>query len=125
MSIAACLAANIKRMRKEKQMTQSELAERAGISLIFLQGIEAERKWISPATSAAIAQAFNTTEAQLFAECFETARPRTKAKPKKISRTQLDHIPEDIVYALATTCRHPKWQWQVFRWILQGYERDL
>jgi transcriptional regulator with XRE-family HTH domain len=111
-------------MRKEKRMTQSELAERAGISLIFLQGIEAERKWISPTTSAAIARAFGTTEARLFAECFETPEP-PKAKPKKVSRAQLDHVPEDIVYALATTCRHPKWQWQVFRWILQGYERDL
>lgn len=34
-SIAACLASNLKRLRKEKHLTQAELAKRADISLIF------------------------------------------------------------------------------------------
>lgn len=121
-SITACLAANIKELRKEKGLTQSELAAKAGISLIFLQGIECERKWISPSTAAAIAKALGVPQSRLFELHPSLKKAR---KMRRIKRASLDHIPDDIFNALATTCRHPSWQWEVIRWILDGYTRRL
>ena len=123
-TITACLASNIRRMRKQKKWTQAELAERAEISVIFLQGIESERKWISPSTARTIAKALGVSETQLFAECFDPALTPETAKPRRRQRADFDHIPDDIFHALSTTCRHPKWQWQVIRWILDGHRRE-
>jgi transcriptional regulator with XRE-family HTH domain len=125
-SITKCLAANIKELRKRGNLTQSQLAEKAGISLIFLQGIEAERKWVSPATTNAIAKALDVSESKLFENCFEKkilASMEKSKGPKKRSLSKLDHLPDDIYAALETTCRHPNWKWEIFRWILDGYHR--
>lgn len=119
-SITECLAENIRQLRKERGITQAELAEKANISLVFLQGIESERKWISPATAACIARALKVSQARLFHNCFED----TPYVPRR-KNVNLDHIPNDIFNALVTTCRHSEWQWQVFRWILQGYSKQI
>lgn len=120
-SITKCLASNIKKFRKENDLTQGELAERAGISLVFLQGIESEKKWISPTTVTAIAKALQVPESKLFENCldqpFLAERKFDRKKPK------LDHVPDDVFYLLVTVCRHPEWQWETFRWILEGYAR--
>lgn len=120
-NITACLAANIRHLRKERRLTQSELAAEAGISLIFLQGIESERKWISPNTVASIAKALDVPQSRLFEYRSHDGRPK---KIKRISKATFDHVPDDIFNALATTCRHPSWQWEVIRWILDGYVRQ-
>jgi transcriptional regulator with XRE-family HTH domain len=129
-SITKCLATNIRNFRKELDLTQSELAEKAGISLIFLQGIESEKKWVSPMTAKVLAKALEVHESKLFENCFEKKNHRPLAYPlkkqKKISRiVKLNHIPDDIFLALSTTCRHPQWKWELFRWILEGYNRDI
>lgn len=121
-SIQSCLAGNIRRLRKEQNLTQSELAEKAGISLIFLQGIETEKKWISPQTVSSLAQALNVSQSKLFENCLPDG---SRVKVKRIGRASLDHIPDDIFNALATTCKHPSWKWEFFRWIIDGHSRDL
>lgn len=120
-SITKCLATNVRTLRKMKKMTQSEVAEKAGISLVFLQGIETEKKWVSPMTTKSIAKALGVTESQLFENCFE----RKSLKVNRYGYTKLAHVPDDIFMALATTCASPNWKWEPFRWILQGYERNL
>jgi len=112
-SITKCLETNIKNLRKLRGMTQTDLADKAQISLIFLQGIEAERKWISPATIKSLADALKVSESKLFENCFEKESPK------------MSHIPEDIFLALSTTCRHPQWKWETFRWILEGYKKQI
>lgn len=120
--ITKCLAANIRRLRELKGMTQSDLAERAGLSLIFLQGIEGERKWVSPRSTRALARALKVPETRLFENCFES-RDELRAM-KRLRKQTLDHIPTDIFNSLATTCRGTQWQWDAFRWILQGFENQ-
>ncbi len=122
-TITKCLAANIRTLRKKKKMTQTELAKRAGISLIFLQGIESERKWVSPATTKAIAKALKVPESDLFVNC--GPRVPKKQKLKRPLKPQLDHVPDDIFQALLTTCKTRKWKWDAIRWIIQGYEQNL
>lgn len=100
-------------------MTQMELAEKAGVSLIFIQGIESERKWISPTTIKSLADAFGVPESKLFENCFEQSTSFSGDKSK------FTHIPEDIWTALTTTCRHPQWKWETFRWILEGYKKQI
>ena len=119
--IAACLAENIRSLRKKKGLTQSELAERADISLIFLQGIESEKKWVSPSTAAALAKALGVTQARLFKDCFSEAE---KQKARRQARANLDHVPTDIFNALSSTCKDSEWQWDAVRWILEGFERS-
>ena len=119
-SIADCLATNIRNLRKQKRLTQGELAKKAQISLVFLQGIETKRKWLSPETAKCIANALEVTEAQLFKDCFE----KSKAAKKKIKNPKLDHVPDDILFSLTTTCLASSWKWESIRWILQGFERE-
>lgn len=120
-SIMDCLALNIKNSRKKLGLTQSELAQKAGISLIFLQGIEAGRKWVSPQTTQVLAQALQTSESKLFENCFENSS-LPKKSAKRIKKANLDHIPDDVFNALATTCKEEGWKWEAIRWIIKGYE---
>jgi transcriptional regulator with XRE-family HTH domain len=123
-NITKCLANNIKKLRKENDLTQGELADLAGISLVFLQGIESEKKWISPSTVSAIASALQVEESKLFENCQQRG---FSFAPKKFSRQKpkLEHVPDDVFYALLTVCRHPEWKWETFRWILEGYARGI
>ncbi len=137
-TITKCLATNIRNLRKQSGLTQSELAGKSGISLIFLQAIEAERKWISPATVHAIAQALEVHESRLFEHCFEreshTAleshasalgqKKSQEEKKKRFKKANFDHIPDDIFNALATTCMHQSWKWEFLRWVIRGFEGE-
>ena len=118
-SIADCLAENIRSLRKKRGLTQGELARKSQISVIFLQGIETKRKWVSPDTTRMIAKALNVTESELFKNCFEK-----KSLGRRIKNPKLDHIPDDILRALSTTCISASWKWETIRWIIQGFERE-
>ncbi len=135
-SIVDCLASNVKRMREGRGWTQAQLASEAGISLIFLQSIEAKRKWVSPVTAKAIAEALEVTESELFENCFdEKGNPASlkslkKNSPRKrlvrrLKHATLEHIPDDIYNHLATTCRDKRWKWEVLRWLFEGHERTF
>jgi transcriptional regulator with XRE-family HTH domain len=121
-SITDCLATNVRKLRKEKGLTQGELAKKSQISLVFLQGIETKRKWVSPDTAKSLAKALGVKEADLFKDCFKQIK--TTKKKIKIKNLRLDHIPEDILFSLTTTCLASTWKWESIRWIIQGFERD-
>lgn len=124
-SITSCLAKNLKTLRKEKGLTQGDLARRAGMSPIFVQGIESERRWLSPASARALAKALDVHESRLFENCFAEEESRKKrSAAKRLARAKFEHVPDDIFNALATTCCHPDWRWETIRWIIQGYERS-
>lgn len=57
---------NLKNLRKAANLTQSNMAENAGISLRYYQRIESGESWPPPATIRSIAHALHTTEAILF-----------------------------------------------------------
>jgi transcriptional regulator with XRE-family HTH domain len=129
--IVECLASNIRLLRNEQGLTQSELAQRAGISMIFLQGIETGKKWISPTTVKSIAKALGVSESRLFENCFE--EEEAVAPPKNVFRKYsrifksplFNHVPDDVYSALITVCKHPSWKWDAIRWVLQGHAKDL
>jgi transcriptional regulator with XRE-family HTH domain len=56
----------IKRLRRERQMTQAELAEAANISVGFVRAIEQAAHAPSFETLEALAQAFNVEVMELF-----------------------------------------------------------
>lgn len=131
-TITNCLAINIRNLRQERGLTQTQLAQKAGISLIFLQGIEGERKWISPATVKAIAKALQVSEPELFSgpDADKPEMPTRKSQfalGQKRRRAQddiLDLLPRDIVEALVMVGKQPQWKWETFRWIHEGYQRQ-
>lgn len=135
-SIIDCLAGNVKRMREGRGLTQAELAKAAGISLVFLQSIEARRKWVSPDTAKSLARALEVTEPELFENCFEEdgspaglrSLKKSGARGRRVRRLRnatLEHVPDDIYNHLATTCRDKRWKWEVLRWLLEGHERTF
>jgi transcriptional regulator with XRE-family HTH domain len=117
--IASCLSKNLRRLREKNDLTQAELAQTAGISLIFLQGIETRKKWLSPTTAKALARALKVSETELF-----FSHPGQTRKIKRPRNPKLGHIPDDILHALSTTCSVAQWRWEAIRWIIQGFERD-
>ena len=60
------LARNIKTFRTIQNISQAELAERAGISIPFLSQIECANKFPSPAILARLSDALSVTASDLF-----------------------------------------------------------
>ena len=65
-TITKVFAENIRRLRAERNMTQTELADAIGISLASIQGYEAERVWPAMDTVKALAKALKVSEPELF-----------------------------------------------------------
>ena len=78
-----CLAANIKRLRKEFNLTQMQLAEMVDIEIKYLQKLESGKKNPSIAIVLAIAEAFEADLNDLFLNIplvkERTGRPRKKS----------------------------------------------
>lgn len=64
--VQKCLALNIKKFRKEQNITQEQLAERAKSSTTYIGTIEIGKKFPSPQMIERIAAALNVDSLQLF-----------------------------------------------------------
>jgi len=67
-SIRATLAANMRRMRQERQLSQEALAELAGIHRNYLGGIERRERNVGLDNIERIARALGVSPSQLLAE---------------------------------------------------------
>ncbi len=65
-SIAEIFGKNVRRLRQERNLTQSTLASQAGLSLTFLQNIEAGRRWVGTESIAELARCLEVSECDLF-----------------------------------------------------------
>lgn len=59
---------NLKRLRHEKNITQAELAEKAGMSVVALATFEGQKKWPRPESVEALAKALGVGAAELFVD---------------------------------------------------------
>jgi transcriptional regulator with XRE-family HTH domain len=59
-------SANIKRFRKQNDLSQEKLAEKTDISTNFLSDIETCKGWVSPKTLVKLAEALSVDVADLF-----------------------------------------------------------
>lgn len=59
---------NVRELRNNAQWSQVELAKKAGVSVNFINDIEAAKKWASPATMVKLANVFDV-------EVYELLRP--------------------------------------------------
>ena len=66
--IAKAFADNMKRLRKEKSLSQQALAERVGVSVITIQNYEAQRRWPSPEMNHELAKSLGVAESELFTD---------------------------------------------------------
>jgi transcriptional regulator with XRE-family HTH domain len=64
--IRASLGKNIKKYRKQLNLSQEKLAAQINIATNFLSEIETGKKWISPATLAKLTEALDVETYQLF-----------------------------------------------------------
>lgn len=115
-TITDCFAQNLRQIRKHKGLTQEGLAQACGLSIVFLQNLEAGRRWVSPATITALAKALNVSETAFFRSCKDASRSAVKEN--------LNHLPDDIRRALHDVCKNADWPWDMFRLLLAGYESE-
>jgi transcriptional regulator with XRE-family HTH domain len=80
------LGKNIKLFRFHRNLSQADLAEKAGISITFLSDIERGNKWPYPETLTGLARALDI-------EVFEFFRPE---KAPDDTRTLMTRFSEDI-----------------------------
>jgi transcriptional regulator with XRE-family HTH domain len=113
-AIAQTLGRSLKRLRQHRELTQSELAKKADISLTFLQNIEAGRRWVGPDTIASLAKSLQVSESALFssADVPEYALPGKKAASRLSARAAI--TPPDprevleLFQGLLELCREPE-----------------
>ena len=60
------LSENIKRLRKQRGLSQLKLANELGMAITFINDIENCKKWVSPETLAKLAGFFGVPVAELF-----------------------------------------------------------
>lgn len=65
-NIQEILAVNLKRLRKQKHMTQSELAEKADLDIRQIQRLEYMESWISPDVTEKLSRALEIEPHVLF-----------------------------------------------------------
>ena len=89
-NIEDVLASNVRRLRKEKGITQEALAEGAGLSLFSIQAIESRRSWPSIETISRIASFLGVSTSKLY-----------QAETQKLSNEEvLNKFAENMGYAL-------------------------
>ena len=104
--ITKVFADNIKRLRKDRGLTQTELADIIGISLASIQGYEAERVWPAMDTVKSLAKALKVTESELFLDpnyrdVQVNQALETLLKAYKPKAHPLDDLPQEILALLA------------------------
>ncbi len=64
--IRRILSDNLKRLRKQRGLSQLKFANELGMALTFINDIENCKKWVSPETLAKFATFFNVPVAEFF-----------------------------------------------------------
>jgi transcriptional regulator with XRE-family HTH domain len=90
--IRAVLSGNLKKLRNRREWSQTELAQRANISMNFLSEIERCRKWPYPETLQNLAEALGV-------EVFEFFRPRDNETAAGIE-TYINRLSNDMAAAV-------------------------
>lgn len=143
-TVSECLGENLKRLRRERNLTQGEFAAKAGVSLSFVQNLEKGKKWAGPRTISTLARALGVSEAQLFEDCDRsreldpkqillmmgkalgvgiTAEMLRGLEVRTSSTTHFtlyEVMPDTICRELADLCRQPGWDWEQFRRRMKG-----
>ena len=86
------LAENLKRIRKEKQLTQFELAEKAGISDETVKNIELCKTWTSEKTLSQLTDALNIDIHTLFLPVSSSFDKQTSTDIKQIKQAIVDNL---------------------------------
>jgi transcriptional regulator with XRE-family HTH domain len=90
--IRGVLSDNLKKLRKYREWSQTDLAEKANISMNFLSEIERGRKWPHPETLQNLAEALGV-------EVFEFFRPKENETTPGIEE-YLNRLSTDIAVAV-------------------------
>jgi transcriptional regulator with XRE-family HTH domain len=143
-TVSECLGENLKKLRRERNLTQGEFAAKAGISLSFVQNLEKGKKWVGPKTISTLAKALGVSEAQLFEDCDRASEMDPKQILVMMGRalgvgvtaemlrglevrtsstvhfTLYELMPDTISAELVNLCRQPGWDWEKFRRRMRG-----
>lgn len=134
-----CIGENVKRLRRERGLTQEACAKKAGLSQGYLQTVELGKKWIGPKSISALAKALGVTESELFQDCDNLPEPDPKyvlsmvaralgvnlseemvtslkiSKPFSAYADLFQSMPDSLCAELTLLSREPNWDWDSFR----------
>ena len=79
---------NLKRLRKQNNMSQLELAVETGMALTFISNIEKGKKWISPESISKFSTALHAEPYQFFLPENYIQNKKTKTQVKKQSKSK-------------------------------------
>lgn len=94
------LAENLKKIRKEKKLTQFELAEKAGVSDETIKNIEVCRAWASEKTLSQITEALDVDICKLFipvASTFDIDSPERQQIKNAIKENLISYVDYTLV----------------------------
>ena len=100
MTIQECLIKNIKYYRKQKKLTQGQLAEKCNTSANYIATIETGKKYPSPITLEKIAAALNINAIDLFQIEIRNENTLINHEIDQIKdtlRTSINKIIDDVV----------------------------
>jgi transcriptional regulator with XRE-family HTH domain len=97
---------NLKFFRKEKNISQMQLAENADVTFNFINDIENGKKWISPATLSKLCLALDVQPYQLFLDFSQSLHSDNKDRNKYFSELSDDLINQIGIIIKKTLLRH-------------------
>lgn len=95
--IAEVLSGNLKRLRKDRGLTQEQLAERAELSLASIQHVELGLRWVSEDSVAALARALQVPQSALFEDPDAATFPNPRRVIELISGVLGVDLPEGAI----------------------------
>lgn len=146
-SIQICLGENIRKHRVANSFSQVKLAEATGLSVTFVQNVEAGKRWVGPKTVSTLARALKISESELFLDCDQISKPDPKEmlllmsealgillsqeiinkaptrRPFAYFSHLYESIPDEIGEDLTHLCKHPNWDWIELRETLGTMKR--
>jgi len=94
--IKILLGQNLKFLRKEQQLSQMQLAEKAEVTFNFINDIENGKKWISPATLSKLSIALNVQPYRFFMSVQSASVKHTQKIPDRTLTTFSDDVMNQI-----------------------------
>jgi transcriptional regulator with XRE-family HTH domain len=98
--VRAALGGNLRRLRKHREWSQTELAQKANISLNFLSEIERGQKWPYPGTLENLADALGVEVHEFFRSKENGANPGVEAYINRFSNDIAAAVEKSVQSAL-------------------------
>jgi len=94
-NISQIVGANVRSLRKQNNLSQLELAEKADLSLTFINNIENGKKWVSPETLSILCAVLNAYPFEFFVTS-DVPDDETRGRARKANEDLLHELSDMV-----------------------------